>query len=352
MNQQATSSANFAISSGANFTKNSIRITEVLNHPIFKDDYELLNTNSTLRFDEGNLLLEDRQINGGALEHLCRQTKTPLRYPLDVTSQMINHDLESLRNERKAIVLKNGTFHTFCNPRLVSLSPLETIETLLDAIPANDLSQTRVAKLSCEDGRFDFDFVCENKTVEPRVGDVIKAGLTVSSYPFSDKATHVEGFFYRLVCQNGMIQKECVANGGHRRTRRLPIGNDIDKAKIAQREQLSRLVTDSWEGLRNKLSAIIELTVESVNVQHLIEQALRRSRLYSRRLLQRTLDAWEVEGGDGTAYGVMNALTRVATHDTEISLRQSHGLSRVAGILAGESIHICPRCWSLTHGSQ
>ena len=54
------------------------------------------------------------------------------------------------------------------------------------------------------------------------------------------------------------------------------------------------------------------------------------------------------EGGEGTAYDVMNAFTRVATHATELSPRMRDTLARMGGMLAFGHSRLCPRCWSLS----
>jgi hypothetical protein len=79
---------------------------------------------------------------------------------------------------------------------------------------------------------------------------------------------------------------------------------------------------------------------------------LERARLSSRNLLPVLHEAWRAEGSEATSYGVMNALTRVATHAADLSARMRNALSGLAGILAFRHEHICPRCFSVLSNSR
>jgi hypothetical protein len=57
--------------------------------------------------------------------------------------------------------------------------------------------------------------------------------------------------------------------------------------------------------------------------------------------------AWNSEGAEPTAFGVLNALTRVATHDPSLSDQQRRRLDLLAGIFAGQDVHLCSHCYSL-----
>lgn len=80
----------------------------------------------------------------------------------------------------------------------------------------------------------------------------------------------------------------------------------------------------------------------------MLERWLLRARLSGQ--LQRLLSAWRAEGGEDTIYGAINAVTRVATHERELSERQRHILTALAGLLAFPEVHVCPRCNSILAG--
>jgi hypothetical protein len=68
-------------------------------------------------------------------------------------------------------------------------------------------------------------------------------------------------------------------------------------------------------------------------------------------MMPRLLAAWRTEGEENSHYGAVNALTRVATHDLDLSERQRRVLASLAGILAFSEVHVCPRCFSVLGSS-
>jgi hypothetical protein len=151
-------------------------------------------------------------------------------------------------------------------------------------------------------------------------------------------------YVLRLICTNGMTHRDCV-NQRSARTRRL----DNSRGDAAERrlDQIRRLTRATWGRLRTRLQAIRELQNERIGVAQLWRQFLARSRLSSESLLRHLEEAWTTEGREETAYGAFNALTRVATHATDLSVRQRSALAALAGVLANRAVHICPRCFSV-----
>jgi hypothetical protein len=92
-----------------------------------------------------------------------------------------------------------------------------------------------------------------------------------------------------------------------------------------------------------------KLKDEQVDVNHLMSRFLERGGMSTRLWLPRLRQAWQMDGSEPTAYGVMNAMTRIATHalpDSTVSPRHRRVLGGLAGILAFRELHICPRCFS------
>ena len=151
-------------------------------------------------------------------------------------------------------------------------------------------------------------------------------------------------FVVRLVCSNGMIHRECLGSRRTARTRRLD-ANRSD-AEPLQLEQVRRLVTTTRQRLGEKLEAIGRPAQERAD-EHQLEQFLRRARMHSRRMMDQIRRSWASEGGEQTAFGLFNALTRVATHATDLSGHQRTALARLAGIYANRHVHLCPNCFSI-----
>ena len=115
----------------------------------------------------------------------------------------------------------------------------------------------------------------------------------------------------------------------------------------APAKPIRRLTAETWRPLLEKLDAIRKLQQETVNARAMLEQFVRRSRLYSQRTMNLLLSAWQIEGSESTAFGVLNALTWAATHSTELTDRQKEMLAQLAGIFANRRTHVCPKCFSV-----
>jgi hypothetical protein len=155
---------------------------------------------------------------------------------------------------------------------------------------------------------------------------------------------------HRLRCTNGAIHRECVGARQNHRTRRRP-SRDFT-AKAQQRDQIRRLAADGLERVRRRLESLNRLTAERADFEHLTTNWLHRSRLSADRLMPLLRQAHTEEGGEETAYGIMNAFTRVATHHTELSPNIREVLARMGGMLALGHSRICSRCWSLIAASN
>jgi hypothetical protein len=203
-----------------------------------------------------------------------------------------------------------------------------------------------VQDLHIEDEAFRLDIVSPSISSEVRPGDAVEAGVRVEYGYTGDSATTLSAYVVRLLCDNGMTYRECAEPRRTARTRRLDAGRP--DAEQLQLEQIRKLVANIKRRLGEKLEGIRRLPQERADVQQL-EQFLRRGRLHSRSLMDQLRQSWAEEGGEQTAFGLFNALTRLATHGTEVSSRQRTALARLAGIYANRSAHLCPRCFSVLH---
>ena len=116
--------------------------------------------------------------------------------------------------------------------------------------------------------------------------------------------------------------------------------------------QIRQLTSHTWSRLREQIEAIRRLQDDRFKPEQapvILDQFVRRSRLYSNRLMQLVQAAWNADGNELTAFGMLNALTWVASHAVELTPRQRRMLLQLAGVFANHRIHICPRCFSVIH---
>lgn len=208
----------------------------------------------------------------------------------------------------------------------------------------DDAGTMEVQELEIEDEAFRLDIVSPSVSNEVRPGDVIQAGVRVEHAYTGERATTVMAFVVRLLCANGMVHRECLGTRETARTRRLDTGRHDAEAR--QVDQVRRLVVKTRQGLAEKLEGIRRLAQERADERQL-EQFLRQARMHSRRVMDQLRQSWATEGDERTAFGLFNALTRMATHGNELSARQRAMLARLAGIYANRHVHLCPNCFSI-----
>jgi len=187
--------------------------------------------------------------------------------------------------------------------------------------------------------------VSPSKAIAVRPGDIVESGISIIHAPYGNEPTMIQAFTLRQICSNGMKRRECVSRDGIGRTRKLSV--DYPNGRELQLNQIRRLAQQHWNGLQSQLEALRATSERRANVEELLNSWLLRARISRREMMPRLLAAWQAEGADNTLYAAVNALTRVATHDPELSTRQRHVLSALGGLLAFSEVHLCPRCYSV-----
>jgi hypothetical protein len=241
------------------------------------------------------------------------------------------------------LVLRNGAFATIARGELQTLPNSDVIRSVIEGVgtESDGLFVTRIGKGA---EILDVDLVSPSKEVAVRSGDIVQSGLHIVHERFGKQATLIEAFTYRLVCTNGMTRREC-SGDGQSRTRKLPM--DFPNRRELQMDQIRRLARQTWNSLQAQLDALQATSRRTTRVEELLTRWLQRARISPRNMMSRLLAAWQQEGEENTQFGAVNALTRVATHDRELSERQRRVLAQLAGLLAFSQVHICDRCFSV-----
>ncbi|HWB08656.1 MAG TPA: DUF932 domain-containing protein [Pirellulales bacterium] len=310
--------------------------------------------------DGDTLVIQDSRfrLRDAGFGRFCEQVSAPAGYMRDlpgrVRQPVLQHHLDCCDSgpDRLTVISRDGQFLAFGRPELMRISG----QDVLEAVQAGADCDPDVHHFEISDESFRADLLVESATAEAARGDVLRAGVTVRHSLIGDHATQIESFIFRLVCRNGMTHRDCVGSRAAR-TRRLP--SDHHDARKMQIEQVRRLTADVVAKLHEKLNAISGLRRDQVDVDRLMTRFLERGGMSTRQWLPVLRGAWEMEGSEPTAFGVMNAMTRIATHGMEnmvgredqvISPRHRRILGGLAGILAFQQVHICPRCFSTLRG--
>jgi Domain of unknown function (DUF932) len=305
-----------------------------------------------LTFD-GNSFPMDQQ----ARNRLLAKAGAPVGY---LRSRSINLQVNALREHLQQwdfghapkVVIRRGEMFTLSHGELIELTHSEVLAAIGDSL-GQDADGLSVSRIEETDGQLEVELVSTAKSLEIRQGDVVKAGLHVLHSRYGDQATQVQTFIYRLICSNGMTRRECVSREGIVRTRRLPTDHPRGKALLL--DQIRRLTARTWKQLEPQLAELRATSARPADVQQVLKQWLQRARMSTRvsddgevrTMMDRLLSAWRDEGSENTYYGAVNALTRIGSHDPELSSRQRRALSLLGGLLAFSGVHICPRCFSL-----
>lgn len=207
-----------------------------------------------------------------------------------------------------------------------------------------DLKKGVVRQARLGPGQLDISTTFSNFTTEPRVGDLVSFGVRLRHSSAGYFASQVAFSAHRLVCSNGMTAPVCDDQSRRMRIRR---GNQESAVKTLDRiKEASRQAFNSLEG---RMSALGKLADEPMDLRKAIDHLVVSQR-WSRSVsaeLHAAIDRGE--HGDETAFGLVNLLSYIATHNPQTTGRPitKNVLDRmdlVAGVYAGQPIHQCSEC--------
>jgi hypothetical protein len=199
-------------------------------------------------------------------------------------------------------------------------------------------------------GAFELNVSFGSICAEPRVGDIVEGGFSLTHSPIGDRATQLVIMLYRLACENGAMVPVC--NGTKRgRTRRSSGQPTSADAVLAQ---ITLLLDEATRQMPQKLEQLKTLAKANVACDAATElQTIAQRRRLNRQVtaeLVKALDHDEGGPAGNTRYDVLQALSRVATHGN-LSPRLHHELSRYAGVYSqGDHFRRCPFCRSIIQG--
>lgn len=169
------------------------------------------------------------------------------------------------------------------------------------------------------------------KAITPRItgevtpGDIVQAGLVISNSEIGMGAIKIEPLMYRLICKNGAIINEMATRKTHV-GRRHHAFFEFDNAEHYYRDE-TRLADDRafWMKVRD----IIDATLNGTTFQEIIvrwqeaktQKITRNPEVVVERIVKKFglndrehvgVLRYLIDGGDLSAYGLMNAMTRAA----------------------------------------
>jgi hypothetical protein len=289
-------------------------------------------------------------------QNLCKLIRAPWPYVKTLgpvmLAALLNHHFQQkdykparLNNDNTLVAFRGGEFVTLIRAELPSLAAHQVVAAVRKGIGAASAS-VYVPRFTVDDDSFCMEAVSDAVTTEVRVGDILHAGLRVQHSTRAAFATRIEPYILRLACLNGLTRVECVRRDSARSTPRMRRlderhGNSLER----QSDQIIRHTQHAWQLMAPKLDTVRALSEREFDWNHL--DGFSAQARFSTPLRERLRAAWEIEGSESTAFGALNALTRLATHDAELSPRQRFHVERVAGMFAGHQSRVCPHCLSI-----
>jgi hypothetical protein len=281
---------------------------------------------SSVQIDDDNSNIQPLDIFAKFLE-----VPTPFLASADLglAQHIVDYQLKKVK-EDKEIVFRNNRAVGHQPAGSKRIAGLPVVETLVKAV-----GEVRRASLYDMGGYVDISLVGDKVTLEPKVNDITEGGLRCLYSELLSRPPTIEPYVERLVCTNGMI---CAEHG--------------ETFKFETMEDFMQQVRLSVVAAMKFVDTMIRIQLEKAAQTKIdrSEQALRQifeSNRITPRLLPSAIAALTTEE-DGTAFGVLQAITRTANTANygNRALLQTVGAKEMARL---ETVH-CPTCWStLTH---
>lgn len=291
-------------------------------------------------------------------EQFARRCNVPVGFLLkqedDFRSIILNrcfHDnveAGSIGSDIRLNINKEGQVTGFDDSKLLKISPLTLIGIINETLPKDKgLTAENVMVARMHTSPTILSFSCYSPLPEfesqVRVGDIINGGIDVHHSITGEFGTQVRCYLRRLSCTNGATTHIC-EDEKQIRARRLPNGRFDEDDMI---RQINRLVSQAWIQLGDKLEAVKELLDKPRVSPTLLRQQRTRFSLNNRVLqaIENAIDLDEL-GATHTQYDWFNSITRVASHDDSLSLRQQRMLMYMGGELSQQEARMCDKCGS------
>jgi hypothetical protein len=286
--------------------------------------------------------VEDFEVKPHAHKQLATWAGIPSKYydrmPPDLRSVNVNHWLKNEPGQRMVRTL-DGNVRAFMSD---SYRPLDNIDLAQAVLPVlMEQPDMRVESCQLTETRMYIKalFPKIESDLDPAIGDIVQAGLTIQNSEVGAGALSVDPFAFRLWCLNG-----CVTNVGQKRRHVGKRQGEIDTAEEFYRDETKAKDDEAfWMKVQDTVRAsITEEGFEKIaqrmrdtkqqqlgNPIEVVEIAAKRFGLNESE--QSGILQHLVTGGDLTGFGLLNAVTR-HSQDVEDYDRASD-LERLGGTI-------------------
>lgn len=243
------------------------------------------------------------------------QTEAP-----QLLADNVNHWFTD-KPERRMVRTLDGNARAFLSDRYRIIDHDEILETVLPVVSEMGLEKG-IISTEITDNRIYFKVINQRLELEVQKGDVVQAGFVISNSEIGMGAVRVEPLIYRLVCTNGMIAQDYSQKRYH-----------VGRA-AASEDEAYELYTDETlraddEAFLLKVRDTVRAAVDIAQFTKIVErmreattQKIEGNPVKAVEVASKTfgLNKGEssgilthlIQGGDLSAYGLLNAITRTA----------------------------------------
>lgn len=244
---------------------------------------------------------------------------------LPLAQHIVDHQLKKVKDESE-IVFRDGKAIGDQPAGSIRLSGAQIVDKMIAAAGA-----MRRGSFYDLGNYIDVSLCGDKVTMKPKLDDITEGGLRCLYSEIMTRPPTLEPYVERLVCLNGMIVRSRLETFKF---------SSLDQFMAQFDIAANSAIKYVDEAIRVQLTKAAETKVERS------EQALRtifENQRLNPQLLSPTLAALTIEE-DGTAFGVLQAITRAANtaRYSQRLLLQETGAKEMARL---ETVH-CPTCWS------
>lgn len=243
----------------------------------------------------------------------------------NLAQHIVDHQFNKVK-EKREIVFRQGKAIGDQPTESMRISGSQIVEKMIAGV-----GEVRRASVYDMGNHIDVTLAGDKVTLKPKVNDITEGGLRCLYSEILARAPTLEPYVERLVCTNGMVVKQRIQ--AFQFDTMDEFLKQFDDAVVSSLKYVD-------EAVRMQLQKAAETKVERS------EQALRHifeSNRITPLLLPNAIAALTSED-DGTAFGVLQAITRSANsadYTRRVMLQQTSA-KEMARL---ETVH-CPTCWS------
>lgn len=280
--------------------------------------------------DQLTLDMDERPVTVDITPHTHRQIGERIGIPAKYYQRMqaeapallahnVNHWFQA-NPEKRMVRTLDGKARAFLSDRYRILDNYHLLDVVMNTIADLGLGDG-IASADITDSKLYLKVINKRLELEVQQGDVVQAGFCISNSEIGLGAVKVEPLIYRLVCSNGMISQDYSQKRYH-------VGRAASEAESYELFADDTLKADDeafFLKVRDTVRAAVDIAKFSLIVERMREatqQKLEGNPVKAVEVTAKTFNLSQgessgilthlIQGGDLSAYGMLNAITRTA----------------------------------------